>query len=150
MGEGASRFVCREGVQARGPRMGDGVARDAIRLALVQAGLAVAAAVAFFVYRDAAAAGGALAGSGIALALTALHARRVRLAARATRSRPGAETLVLGIGVFERFAVAAGLFALGIGYWKLAPVPVIAGFAVCQIGWFVAGSLPGPGGKPRP
>ena len=56
---------------------------------------------------------------------------------------------MLGIGVFERFAVAAGLFALGIGYWKLAPVPMIAGFAVCQVGWFLAGSLHRPDGSPR-
>lgn len=127
-----------------------GLAGDAVRLAAAQAGLALAAAVGFLVLRDAAAAGGALAGSGIALALTALHARRVRLATRAARSRPGAETLVLGVGVFERFAVAAGLFALGIGYWKLAPVPMIAGFAVCQIGWFLAGSLHRPAGGPPP
>ena len=131
------------------PGMGDGLARDVVRLASAQAALALAAAAAFLIFRDAAAAGGALAGSGIALVLTALHARRVRLANRATRSRPGSETLVLGIGVFERFAVAAGLFALGIGYWKLAPVPMIAGFAVCQVGWFVAGSLHRPGGTPR-
>ena len=130
-------------------RMGDELARDVVRLASAQAALALVVAVAFLVFRDVAAAGGALAGSGIALVLTALHARRVRLAARATRTRPGAETLVLGIGVFERFAVAAGLFALGIGYWKLAPVPMIAGFAVCQVGWFLAGSLHRPGGKPR-
>ncbi len=127
-----------------------GLAGDAVRLAAAQAGLALAAAAGFLVLRDAAAAGGALAGSGIALALTALHARRVRLATRAARSRPGAETLVLGVGVFERFAVAAGLFALGIGYWKLAPVPMIAGFAVCQIGWFLAGSLHRPAGGPPP
>ena len=132
------------------PGLGEGLARDVVRLASAQAALALAAAVAFLIFRDAAAAGGALAGSGIALALTALHARRVRLAARATRSRPGAETLVLGIGVFERFAVAAGLFALGIGYWKLAPVPMIAGFAVCQVGWFLAGSLHRPAGGPPP
>lgn len=128
----------------------NGLAGDATRLAAAQAGLALAAAAAFLVLRDGAAAGGALAGSGIALALTALHARRVRLATRAARSRPGAETLVLGVGVLERFAVAAGLFALGIGYWKLAPVPMIAGFAVCQIGWFVAGSLHRPAGGPPP
>ena len=127
-----------------------GLAGDAARLAAAQAALALAAAVAFLVLRDGAAAGGALAGSGIALALTALHARRVRLATRAARARPGAETLVLGVGVFERFAVAAGLFALGIGYWKLAPVPMIAGFAVCQIGWFLAGSLHRPAGGPPP
>ena len=127
-----------------------GLAGDAGRLASAQAALALAAAAAFLVFRDAAAAGGALAGSGIALVLTALHARRVRLAARATKSRPGAETLVLGIGVFERFAVAAGLFALGIGYWKLAPAPMIAGFAVCQVGWFLAGSLHRPAGGPPP
>ena len=127
-----------------------GLAGDAVRLAAAQAALALAAAAAFLVLRDGAAAGGALAGSGIALALTALHARRVRLATRAARSRPGAETLVLGVGVFERFAVAAGLFALGIGYWKLAPVPMIAGFAVCQIGWFLAGSLHRPAGGPPP
>ena len=127
-----------------------GLAGDAVRLAAAQAGLALAAAAGFLALRDAAAAGGALAGSGIALALTALHARRVRLATRAARSRPGAETLVLGVGVFERFAVAAGLFALGIGYWKLAPVPMIAGFAVCQIGWFLAGSLHRPAGGPPP
>ena len=130
------------------PGMGDGLARDVVRLASAQAALALAAAAAFLIFRDAAAAGGALAGSGIALVLTALHARRVRLATRATRSRPGSETLVLGIGVFERFAVAAGLFALGIGYWQLAPVPMIAGFAVCQVGWFLAGSLHRPDGSP--
>jgi hypothetical protein len=129
--------------------MGDGLARDVVRLASAQAALALAVVAAFLIFRDAAAAGGALAGSGIALVLTALHARRVRLATRATRSRPGSETLVLGIGVFERFAVAAGLFALGIGYWKLAPVPMIAGFAVCQVGWFLAGSLHRPDGSPR-
>ena len=132
------------------PGMGDGLARDVVRLASAQAALALAAAATFLMFRDAAAAGGALAGSGIALVLTVLHARRVRLATRATRSRPGSETLVLGIGVFERFAVAAGLFALGIGYWKLAPVPMIAGFAVCQVGWFLAGSLHRPDGRPRP
>ena len=130
-------------------RMGDEVARDVVRLASAQAALALAAGVAFLVFRDATAAGGALAGSGIALVLTALHARRVRLATRATRTRPGAEMLVLGIGVFERFAVAAALFALGIGYWELAPVPMIAGFAVCQVGWFLAGSLHRPAGTPR-
>ena len=131
------------------PGTGDGLARDVVRLASAQAALALAVAAAFLIFRDAAAAGGALAGSGIALVLTALHARRVRLATRATRSRPGSETLVLGIGVFERFAVAAGLFALGIGYWKLAPVPMIVGFAVCQVGWFLAGSLHRPDGSPR-
>ena len=130
-------------------RMGDELARDVVRLASAQAALALAAGVAFLVLRDATAAGGALAGSGIALVLTALHARRVRLATRATRTRPGAEMLVLGIGVFERFAVAAALFALGIGYWELAPVPMIAGFAVCQVGWFLAGSLHRPAGTPR-
>ena len=130
-------------------RMGDEVARDVVRLASAQAALALAAGVAFLVFRDATAAGGALAGSGIALVLTALHARRVRLATRATRTRPGVEMLVLGIGVFERFAVAAALFALGIGYWELAPVPMIAGFAVCQVGWFIAGSLHRPAGTPR-
>ena len=128
------------------PRIGDGLARDVVRLASAQAALALVAAVAFLAFRDATAAGGALAGSGIALALTALHARRVRLANRAVLKRPGSELLVLGIGVFERFAVAAALFALGIGYWKLAPVPMIAGFAVCQVGWFLAGSLHRPGG----
>ena len=130
--------------------MGDGLARDVVRLASAQAALALCAAAVFLFVRDASAAGGALAGSGIALALTALHARRVRLANRAVRTRPGSETLVLGIGVFERFAVAAALFALGIGYWKLAPVPMIAGFAVCQIGWFLAGSLHRPGGGVPP
>jgi len=124
------------------------LAQDVIRLASAQAALVAAAGIAFLIFRGGAAAGGALAGGGIALVLTALHARRVRLAARATRSRPGSEALVLGIGVFERFAVAAGLFALGIGYWKLAPVPMIAGFAVCQVGWFLAGSLHRPGEGP--
>ncbi len=132
------------------PERGDGLARDVVRLASAQAALALAVAAVFLVFRDAAAAGGALAGSGVALALTALHARRVRLATRATRSRPGTETLVLGVGVLERFVVAAGLFALGIGYWKLAPVPMIAGFAACQVGWFLAGSLHRPAGGPPP
>ena len=124
--------------------------RDAARLAAVQAGLAAAVAGGFLILRGGAAAGAALAGGGVALVLTALHARRVRLATRATRSRPGSETLVLGLGVFERFAAAAVLFALLIGYWGFAPLPVIAGFAVCQLGWFLAGSLYRTGGNRRP
>ena len=146
VGEGASG----PGEVIRGEALEKGVTRDAARLAAVQAGLAAAAAGGFLLVRGGAAAGAALAGSGVALVLTVLHARRVRLAARATKSRPGAETLVLGLGVFERFAVAAVLFALLIGYWELAPLPVIAGFAACQLGWFLAGALHRPGGNRRP
>ena len=130
--------------------MEKGITRHAARLAAAQAGLAAAGAGGFLLIRGGAAAGAALAGSGVALGLTALHARRARRAVRATKSRPGSETLRLGIGVFERFAAAAVLFALLIGYWELAPLPVIAGFAVCQIGWFFAGSLHRPGGHRRP
>ena len=118
-----------------------------MRLASVQAGLGVVGAGAFLALQGASEAMASLAGSGIALAVTALHARRVRLATRATESRPGSETLVLAVGVFERFAVAAALFAVGIGYAGLAPLPVVVGFAVCQVGWFLAGSLHRPGGK---
>lgn len=131
----------------RGVASRPGVAGDAVRLVSAQAGLAVAAAAAFFGFRGASAAVACLAGGGIALALTALHARRVRLATRATQSRPGSETLVLAIGVFERFAVAAALFAVGIGYAGLDPLPLVAGFAICQVGWFFSGSLHRPGGK---
>ena len=146
VGEGA----CVPDDAFHGEALGRGIIRDAMRLAVVQAGLGAAGAGGFLLTRGGAAAGAAAAGSGIALVLTALHARRVRLAARATKSQPGSETLVLGIGVFERFAAAAVLFALLLGYWELDPLPVIAGFAVCQIGWFVAGSLHRPGGNRRP
>lgn len=136
-----TRAEMARGLMALDARPETGVTQDAIRLLVVQTALTLVAAVAFLLFRGADDAGASLAGGGVALALTLLHARRVRLATRATRERPGSEMLMLGIGMFERFAVAAALFALGIGYWDLAPLPMIAGFAACQIAWFLAGSL---------
>ena len=39
---------------------------------------------------------------------------------------------ILYYSAFERFAVVACLFALSLGWWNLAPLPLLAGFAVGQ------------------
>jgi ATP synthase protein I len=87
------------------------------------------------------AAGAAVLGGGIALANTLLLGRRVRQAGgAAANDARGRGVATLYWGLMERFAVAAAGFALGIAGLGLPPLPMVATFALAQLGVLAAAS----------
>ncbi|MCI0401783.1 MAG: ATP synthase subunit I [Gammaproteobacteria bacterium] len=77
----------------------------------------------------------ALYGGGIALLSSWMLGRRVYSAADVAEERPGKGVAMLYFGAIQRFVIVLGLFALGIGLLKLAPLPLIGAFAVAQLGF---------------
>jgi ATP synthase protein I len=102
-------------------------------LLAIQAGLTLAVAAGFYVYRGGFSAVSAVYGGAIALVVTSMLAFRLARAAR-----PGAGVLGLYLGTFERFLFIGAAFAFAIAVLKLLPVPLLAGFAGAEIGYFFA------------
>lgn len=80
-------------------------------------------------------------GGGLAMLNTWLLGRRVLRASEIAKTHPGQETMVLYVGVVQRFMVVVTLFGLGMGWLGLQPVPLLIGFAVAQLAYFVNGTL---------
>lgn len=110
-------------------------------LLAIQAGITLAVAAGFYVYRGLPGVGAVLYGGGIALGVSSLLAWRL-----ARASRPGAGIAGLYLGALERFVFVAAAFAVGIAALKLAPLPLLAGFAGAEIGYFLAAGLLRGGG----
>jgi ATP synthase protein I len=109
---------------------------DARRLLAIQAVLVVAAGLACLVAAGPSEAQSALYGGSIALASAWLLQRRVRRAIQVATTHPGQETAVLYLGALQRFFMVVGLFALGMGWLELNPVPLLIGFGVAQLAFF--------------
>lgn len=105
-------------------------------LLAIQAGITLAVAAGFYVYQGLAAAAAVFYGGGIALGVSVLLALRLARAAR-----PGAGVAGLYLGAIERLIFVAAAFAAGIAALKLAPLPLLAGFAGAEIGYFLAAGL---------
>lgn len=110
---------------------------DARRLLATQAALVAAAAGACLVAAGPFEAQSALYGGAIALLSAWMLGRRVRLAIETARTHPGRETMVLYLGALQRFFVVVALFALGMGGLELHPVPLLIGFGVAQLAFFL-------------
>lgn len=80
-------------------------------------------------------------GGGVAMLSAWLLGRRVLHASEVAKTHPGQETMVLYVGVVQRFVVVLTLFGLGMGWLGLQPVPLLIGFAVAQLAYFVNGTL---------
>jgi len=80
-------------------------------------------------------------GGGVAMLSAWLNGRRVLRATEIAKTHPGQETMVLYVGVVQRFVVAVTLFGLGMGWLGLQPVPLLIGFAVAQLAYFVNGTI---------
>ena len=106
-----------------------------VGLLLVIQVILVAAVVGFFLFTsDTRAAGAAAYGGAIALLVAWMLGRRTLRAAEVAKTHPGQETVVVYVGAIQRFVVVLVLFALGMGWLKLLPVPLLVGFAVAQLG----------------
>ena len=108
-----------------------GLTGDTRRLLQIQSGLLLVAAIlAYFAFGGIAASQASAYGACAAMLNSWMFARRVIAATEVARTHPGRETAVLMIGAVQRFVLVIGVFALGMGGLKLAPVPMLIGFAV--------------------
>ena len=106
-----------------------------VGLLLVIQLILVAAVIAFFLFtHDMLAAKAAAYGGGIALLVAWMLGRRALRAAEVAKTQPGQETVVIYVGAIQRFVVVLVLFGLGMGWLELQPVPLLAAFAIAQVG----------------
>lgn len=132
-------FQVPHGADAAIPRMARSDANVSMRRAVVsvlttQAVLILAIAAGFCVYQKQwGALWAALYGGGIGLGISGLSAFRLAQAAR-----PDAGLAPLYFGAVERFIFVAAAFAAGLAVLKLAPVPLLAGFAGAELAYFIA------------
>ena len=101
-----------------------------IVLTLLTAGVA-------FALLGSAAALAALYGGGVALVSTWLLGRRVSRTPEIARQGDTGSQLALYAGILPRFIVTLALLAAGIGWLKLAPIPLIVAFGLAQLGFAI-------------
>jgi ATP synthase protein I len=109
------------------------------RVLAIQSILIAATAGVFLVVKGYTEAQAAMYGGAIALLSAWMLARRMRTAELASQTGPQMGMQSLMIGAVLRFVVVLGLFALGMGWLELSPLPLIIGFAVAQIAFVVSG-----------
>ena len=84
----------------------------------------------------------ALYGGGITVLNTWWLGRRVQRAGELARNQPQQGQLALYAGAAQRFVVTLVLLGIGLGWLKLAPIPLILAFAASQLGFLA--SVDGP------
>lgn len=109
------------------------------RVLAIQSILIAATAGVFLVVKGYTEAQAAMYGGAIALLSAWMLARRMRMAELASQTGPQMGMQSLMIGAVLRFVVVLGLFALGMGWLELSPLPLIIGFAVAQVAFVVSG-----------
>jgi ATP synthase protein I len=105
-----------------------------LSMLVIQTVLILAIAAGFYAYqREWGALWAALYGGAIGLGISGLSAFRLAEAAR-----PEAGLAGLYFGAVERFVFVAAAFAAALALLKLAPVPLLAGFAGAELAYFIA------------
>ena len=107
------------------------------RVLLSQVVLTLLTGAVFFVSLGSGAAWAALYGGAVAVIGTWLLARRVQRTPETPAQTQAAGQLALYAGVLPRFIVTLALLGIGIGGLKLFPLPLIAAFAIAQLGFLV-------------
>lgn len=105
-----------------------------IQFILVLAGVAVSK-----FYQGDAALLPAFYGGSIALANTLLLSKRVQQAGEIAKTSPQQSVYALYFGVIQRFVFVLVALGFGLGYLKLAPVPVLGTFMVAQLAYMLMG-----------
>ncbi len=106
-----------------------------IQFILMLAGVAVS-----YTYQGEAAMLPAFYGGAIALANTMLLSRRVAQAGEIAKINPQQSVYALYFGVVQRFVFVLVALGFGLGYLKLAPIPVLGTFMVAQLAYMLMGS----------
>jgi len=113
------------------------------RLLVIQTSLVAGVTGIFFVLGGLPEAQSALYGGLVALLSAGMLGRGIRLAAEAARSAPDYGTRSLYLGAVQRFVIVLALFAAGMGWLGLSPLPLIVGFAVAQAAFVIEGTMQG-------
>ncbi|MBZ0106599.1 MAG: ATP synthase subunit I [Sulfuricella denitrificans] len=100
---------------------------------IFQAMVAAASASAAYLLMGKAAAAAVLLGGFVALSNTTLLAWRMRTSSREAVQEPRLELARLVRSSLERFFVVVLLLAAGLGWLKMMPLPLLAGFALGQL-----------------
>ena len=82
----------------------------------------------------------ALYGGATALAVTSLLGWRIQQAGESVQAGSHANNALLYASTLERLALVALAVGAGIGWLKLDPVALIAGFAIAQLGYLARGT----------
>lgn len=109
------------------------------RLIIIQVALVIAGVVIALSTKGVSASLAALYGGGIALLNSMLLAWRVKRAGEVAKTNPKQSVYILYFGAVERFVVALVGLAVGLGAFKLDPIPALATFAIAQIAYFFDG-----------
>ena len=107
------------------------------RVVFSQVALSGLTALAFAGYSGWPAAVAALYGGGIAVLSALWMGYRIRQAGGANKEDLSSSAIMIYGGVALKFIFAITAFAAGMGLLKLAPLPLIAGFAVTQLGYLI-------------
>ena len=79
-------------------------------------------------------------GGAIALANTMLLSRRIAQAGELAETNPQQSVYALYFGVVQRFVFVLVALGFGLGFLKLAPLPVLGTFAVAQLAYMLMGT----------
>ncbi|HMK14068.1 MAG TPA: ATP synthase subunit I [Burkholderiales bacterium] len=107
------------------------------RVLISQMVLTLLTAGAALVLLGSAAALAAFYGGGVALISTWLLGRRVSRTPETVKQNDAVNQLALYAGVLPRFIVTLALLAAGLGWLKLAPIPLIVAFGLAQLGFVI-------------
>ncbi|RJS93328.1 ATP synthase subunit I [Salinisphaera sp. Q1T1-3] len=103
------------------------------RLLIMQSTAAVCVAILVSVIYGSEAAVAAIYGGVVALIMTSMLAWRISQV-----SRSGAALRWLVIGAGERMIMVCVAFAVGIGFLNLVPIPMLIGFGVAELAYYLA------------
>ncbi|OUD12664.1 hypothetical protein TPSD3_13995 [Thioflexithrix psekupsensis] len=107
----------------------------------VQAFAVSGLALLFYIFDGQSAAQGAFYGGAIVLFNTWVTHRRLKSAQELAKIAPGREVTALYLAAIQRFVFTLVFFAVGMGWLQLDPVPMLVGFGVVQLSYFVSGFL---------
>ncbi|MDD5391936.1 MAG: ATP synthase subunit I [Thiothrix sp.] len=79
-------------------------------------------------------------GGAIALANTMLLSRRVAQAGEIAKTSPQQSVNALYFGVVQRFVFVLVALGFGLGFLKLAPVPLLGTFMIAQLAYMLMGT----------
>lgn len=108
--------------------------RGVRRVVLTQCALTLLVALGFGAVMGWPEALAALYGGGVAVVISGWQGFRLRRLGRGAGA--ASDMVVLYVGVIQRYAAVFVLLGLGLAVWQLAPLPLIAAFAVAQLGFW--------------
>lgn len=110
------------------------------RILIIQFILMLAGVVVSVMYQGDSALLPAFYGGAIALANTMLLSRRIARAGEIAKTNPQQSVYALYFGVVQRFVFVLVALGFGLGFLKLAPIPLLGTFMVAQLAYMLMGT----------